>query len=576
MRIEKGALSAQDIASLENASSQEIEAVTHKLKSNSNTWAQLPLSEKVLLLQNTLDNTIAISEEWIKKDLENRARMPSSFDACTSVLAAPSMSLRLIHAYLKAFKKMNPSYKTKAFGKIRKNLTDQLAVSVYPLNLKERFLFPGFKAEVWLKAGIDEHKMQQDMAKAYSKANKNAGLALVLGAGNYAALTLADALARLYEDNQVVVIKTHPVTEYFGDILEQIFKPFIERNFVAIVHGDKNTGALLCQSPNVDSILITGSDKSFEHIVFGDGPAFKKNKLQNKPILDKRIDAELGNISPVIIVPGPWTAKELDYQARNIISSHAFNSGFSCNATRLLIQQRSWDQRLKLNSRIKFLLSQLDQEKAYYPGTKERIEQVLKHYPDSFISGTFSNDKVPWVFAEDIKANAEQLCFKSEIFGSFFAETALNSHSTIDFIEKAVAFCNASLWGNLNATLIVHPKTMKNKRYQLAIKRAVRHLKYGTVAINIWPGFSYYLGTAPWGAYPGNPYNDIQSGIGHVHNPFLFSDIEKSVLYAPFQIKPRPLSPFNPKSFKISKALMKYEGHPNTMNLLRLIWQAVF
>ena len=42
-----------------------------------------------------------------------------------------------------------------------------------------------------------------------------------------------------------------------------------------------------------------------------------------------------------------------------------------------------------------------------------------------------------------------------------------------------------------------------------------------------------------WGAFPGHTVDDIQSGIGVVHNSLLFDRPEKSVVRAPFHPYPR-------------------------------------
>jgi hypothetical protein len=46
----------------------------------------------------------------------------------------------------------------------------------------------------------------------------------------------------------------------------------------------------------------------------------------------------------------------------------------------------------------------------------------------------------------------------------------------------------------------------------------VNKLKYGTVAINEWSALAFIIPTMPWGGYPGNKDNNIQSGQGFVHN----------------------------------------------------------
>ena len=48
--------------------------------------------------------------------------------------------------------------------------------------------------------------------------------------------------------------------------------------------------------------------------------------------------------------------------------------------------------------------------------------------------------------------------------------------------------------------------------------------------------------TTPWGAYPGSDVYDIQSGNGFVHDTLMFSKPQKTVMYAKFREKPKPIA----------------------------------
>jgi acyl-CoA reductase-like NAD-dependent aldehyde dehydrogenase len=53
---------------------------------------------------------------------------------------------------------------------------------------------------------------------------------------------------------------------------------------------------------------------------------------QSSPKLTKRVTAELGNITPYIIVPGKWSEADLNYHACNVASGLAQNAGHNCIA----------------------------------------------------------------------------------------------------------------------------------------------------------------------------------------------------------------------------------------------------
>jgi aldehyde dehydrogenase (NAD(P)+) len=60
------------------------------------------------------------------------------------------------------------------------------------------------------------------------------------------------------------------------------------------------------------------------------------------------------------------------------------------------------------------------------------------------------------------------------------------------------------------------------------------------VAVNTWPAAGYALVSLPWGGHPSSSAQDIQSGLGWVHNTFMLEDIEKAVIRAPLTNLPAP------------------------------------
>ena len=117
---------------------------------------------------------------------------------------------------------------------------------------------------------------------------------------------------------------------------------------LAVVYGGATEGSYLCNHPGIEEIHITGSDKTFDAIVFGAGSEGIKRKAEGSPLLTKRVTGELGNVSPVIVVPGPWKPDDLIYQAEHIDTMLTNNAGFNCNATRVIIQDASWPLRSQL------------------------------------------------------------------------------------------------------------------------------------------------------------------------------------------------------------------------------------
>lgn len=92
----------------------------------------------------------------------------------------------------------------------------------------------------------------------------------------------------------------------------------------------------------------------------------------------------------------------------------------------------------------------------------------------------------------------------------------------------------------------------------------------------------------PWGAFPGHTLDDVQSGIGTVHNSFMFDKPERTIVSAPFRPFPRnllsgqttllPRPPWfitHRKTDKIGKLLTSFEYRPGVLKLPRIILNAL-
>ena len=148
-------------------------------------------------------------------------------------------------------------------------------------------------------------------------------------------------------EGEVVVLKMNPVNEYLGPFMDEAFRELVRLGYFRVVYGGAKEGDYLCTHELVGSIHITGSDKTFDAIVWGTGAEAAGRKRRGEPRNDKPISSELGNVSPIIVVPGPWTDEEIEFQATNIASSLTNNAGFNCNATRVIVTQSSWAKRGK-------------------------------------------------------------------------------------------------------------------------------------------------------------------------------------------------------------------------------------
>ena len=103
-------------------------------------------------------------------------------------------------------------------------------------------------------------------------------------------------------------------------------------------------------------------------------------------------------------------------------------------------------------------------------------------------------------------------------------------------------------------------------------------LNYGTVAINEWAAMGYIIPQLPWGGFPGNKDNDIQSGQSVVHNSLLFESPLKGVVYTKFRMT-RFIDPpwfiTNRKARRLFKNLTYYQITNSPINFIKLMFSAL-
>ena len=538
-----GALLTREPESLIPPSSRAaIDAALDTLRSRKVIWAALPLLEKIDLLRELRRSFREVADQWVAACLQAEGLSASDPRSGEEWIVGPYFVQRNLRLLQESLVGISLHGAPRVPGPVRALPDGRAAARVFPYDLWDRLFYPGVTAEVWMEEGVRPEDVAATQAVAYREKVPRGGVAVVLSAGNVSSIGPMDALYKLFVDNEVVAFKTHRVNDYLGPLMERGFRPLIEGGFLRIVYGGREEGGYLTEHPAVDSIHITGSDKTYEAIVFGAGEEGERRKAEGRPRLDKRITSELGNISPLVVVPGHWSADDVAYQAENIATTLTNNASFNCNATRILVLHREWPQREALLAALRTVLLRTPPRRAFYPGAAERYARFVAAHPAAEKIGEAGPGELPWTLLPDLDPeDAEQLAFNTESFCSLCGLVTLEAPSTAAFLERATELCNERLWGTLNATLIADPATQASPESGPALERAIERLRYGTVALNMWAAAGYGLVITPWGAYPGHTPHDIQSGQGIVHNTLMFSRVEKNVVRAPFRSTPKPL-----------------------------------
>jgi hypothetical protein len=554
-----------------------LDSAVQEVAAQAAPWAATTALARAELLDQVLRDTVAVQDEWLRASTTAKGLRPGSPEAGEELFAGVGTLVRMTRLLRDSLHQISQTGRPSFAGPVRRADDGRLRVRVFPATPFDRVLFPQTTAEVWMQPGVSRADLESGQAAAYADPEGHAGVALVLAAGNVASLGPRDALDQLFVKGKVVVMKANPVNDYLVPYWNRALGALVGAGVLRIVEGGADVGRYLTAHPGVDTVHITGSDKTYDAIVFGSGPEGARRKAADEPVLDKPVTAELGNVSPVIIVPGEWSTAELLYQAEHVATMLVHNAGFNCLAARVLITHASWPQRDAFLGALTQVLARLPTRRAYYPGAAERCAAFVAAHPEAERLGTGPDDALPWTFIRGVApGRTNDVCFNVESFCSECAETSLEAPTAATFIAAATEFCNEVVWGTLSATILVSPRAQRDATVAAAVERAVADLRYGAIGVNIWHAMAFAIGSTTWGAYPGHPRHDIESGCDVVGNSAMFDRPQKSVVRGPFRSHPKP--PWfatSTGSFAVMQRAVALEADPTAARVPRLLFSVL-
>lgn len=564
---------------------EALDAAVADLVVAKDTWAQTSIAERITILQQIKDQLMFVSEGWVKMATRKKKIPAGSALAGEEWLSGPYAVMGACNALMLTFSQMDGKKFLNHLPK-RKLVTGQIAVKTVPHSIWDRLLLSGVSADIWMQDGVTKANLAQHTAAGYDipVADRTGKVALVLGAGNIASIAPLDCFQKLFTENQVVILKMNPVNDYLTDFLQVALKPLIDRDALRIVKGGADVGRYLCSHPDIKEIHITGAQTSHDAIVWGVGAEAAKNKAAGTPVNDRRITSELGNVSPTIVVPGPWSKADLKFQAEHIATHKMHNSGFNCVACQMLILPTGWTGSKALLDNIKTVMGKSDPRQPYYPGAVERMTEFESHAENVI---KFDRGAAPACVIAPLTDRTANWFQNNEVFAPALSTYTISETNPEAYLRAAIKYANENLHGTLGANILIHPRTMR-KIGKKKFESLIAELHFGTIAINAWTGLGFLTAQVPWGAFPGHSLDDVQSGIGVVHNSFLFDGPERTVIKAPFRPFPRnllsggmtllPRPPWfvtNKKQHMVGKLLTKFLYKPSWLKIPRIFLNAL-
>jgi len=369
-------------------------------------------------------------------------------------------------------------------------------------------------------------------------------------------------------------VKHHELRSYNQPFFAAVFAPLISRGYLADVCGGVRVGVHLTNSSLVDRVHMTGGTATHDLIVWGPSSVQQSNKDANTPVLEKPMSSELGCITPWIVTPAVWSEEELWHHAKQLAAAFTSNNSCNCLSPKVVVMAEGWPQEASFLDKLRKIISSKPALPAYYPGTEQRYQGFLDAYQQRATLNNLDNlgdsiegkhevlvcareagksehvrgmKRLSPLFVhctryDDIVSGAAvDYALNNEAFGPVLAfmripadaaqesdnSSALNSQ--VDFLKKAADFCNDHVWGTLSCTILAHPTVPA-----FAVEDAIATLRYGAIGVNTWTARCFGVESLPWGAYPGEQLNNVQSGIGFVRNAYGVDNPEKGVLRSPF------------------------------------------
>jgi acyl-CoA reductase-like NAD-dependent aldehyde dehydrogenase len=558
-------------------SQEEVDRACADLQAAKKAWTATGLSERIEIAARCLDGVGDVATDWVAAACRAKGIDVDSAVAGEEIANGPLAVVRYLRLLKDTLRSLLQAGSVRLPAAPREGPSGQLLIPVLPCaGMFDSVLFRGFAAHVWMQSHVTRDNLREHVATHYRDGiERPAGVSLVLGAGNVSSIAACDAFYKLFHHGHVVLLKMNPVNDYLGEIFARAFRPLVAGGFLRLVYGGADVGGYAAQHSAIDDVHITGSIHTHESIVWGGDPSEReRRKAASNPLLKKPISSELGNVTPWIVVPGPYTDRELDFQAENLAASIVNNASFNCIATKLIVTHRGWPARENFLDKVQAILDRTSPRAAYYPGAQERFRQFA---PGGDVREVQNGQiALPWTIVRDTSPDKAQLYFGEESFVCVTAETALDYDSSEDFLDAVPDFCNERVFGTLGATLVVHPKFRRTAGNEARLARAIERLRYGTVAINHWSALGYAVMSAPWGGYPGGTLADPASGIGWVHNTFMLEGVEKTVLEGPLTVWPKPFwFPTNRAADKIGWQVLRLYQNPSVGKLPPLFWTAL-
>ncbi|MEO6789654.1 MAG: aldehyde dehydrogenase family protein [Ornithinibacter sp.] len=509
-----------------------LDAVVAGLAEGESRWAAMDLSARVQVLA-AVHGTVAESADlWVECAVRAKGLDPRSPLVGEEWTSGPYCTLTALLALQHSLSAVASGHSPVEGRKLGSAPGGRVTVPVLPANHFEYLLLHGFTADVWMAPGVTPEQVRSRAGLGAHTPAETGGVGLVLGAGNITSIAPLDVLYELVAHNRVALLKLNPTLDALLPAYQAAFAPLIELGVLAIVTGGGEIGAYLAQHEGISHVHITGSAATHDLIVWGRGEDAAARRAAGTPLLQTPITSELGGVSPIIVVPGDWSSADLKFQAEHVATQRLHNGGYNCIAGQVVVLSSDWPQREAFVEQLRIAMGGAPGREPWYPRSGERVAAAATAYAEAERLGPDGGR----LLVDARGSESASVIETTEYFSPVLGIVDVSGTGQV-FLDSAVDLVNEDFVGTLGANLLIDPATLK--ALGGGFEEAIARLEYGTIAINAWTGVGFLTANATWGAFPGHTLEDVQSGIGVVHNAFLLADTERTVVRGPFRPFPR-------------------------------------
>ncbi|HEX4434707.1 MAG TPA: hypothetical protein VH012_07750 [Acidimicrobiales bacterium] len=214
-----------------------LDAVVHEVADHSVAWATTGAAARADLLQQVIDDTMAATDDWLAAACAAKGLVPGTTEAGEELSTGIGTFVRMARLLRDALREIAKEGKPSFAGPVRQASDGRLRVQVFPASAFDRITFPQTTAEIFMQPGVTRDGLVAGQAAAYGDPLAHAGTALVLAAGNVAALGPRDVLDKLFVEGKVVVMKANPVNDYLVPHWRRAMAALLDAGVLRIVEG---------------------------------------------------------------------------------------------------------------------------------------------------------------------------------------------------------------------------------------------------------------------------------------------------------------------------------------------------